>query len=146
MSSDSSQNSLGNLPTGSAERGLAPGVKLGVYTLVEPLGRGGMGQVWKAEGGRRTVALKLLPPEFRDNPEAMTQVRDSFDLIHALTHEHICPALDLQEDRLFGPYLVMHYVPGVRLSQFVRRPMFADRRLPPERVAQILRMQMHRGQ
>jgi formylglycine-generating enzyme required for sulfatase activity len=139
MNSDSSQNSLGNLPTGSAERGLAPGVKLGVYTLVEPLGRGGMGQVWKAEGGRRTVALKVLPPEFRDNPEAMTQVRDSFDLIHALTHEHICPALDLQEDRLFGPYLVMHYVPGVRLSEFVRRPTFADRRLSSERVVQILR-------
>ena len=63
---------------------------MGTYVLDEPLGRGGMGQVWKATDGKWAVAIKLLPPEFRGNTSAMIQVEEAFHVVHTLTHEHIC--------------------------------------------------------
>jgi len=119
--------------------GLSAGSKVGVYTLVEPLGQGGMGQVWKANDGKRAVALKLLPPEFRGNADAIAQVDEAFQVVHALTHQHICKTLGLFNDQQHGPFLVLDYIPGIRLSQFQKQGNYAQRRVPLEIVIQILR-------
>jgi formylglycine-generating enzyme len=116
---------------------LQPGDRLGEYTLVEPAGRGGMGQVWKATDGRREVAIKLLPTAFRGNAAAVAQVDEAFRVVHALTHQHICKTLGLFDDVRWGPYLVMDFVPGITLGEFRRR--FADRRVPLPQVIDVLR-------
>lgn len=107
---------------------LGPGTVLGVYRLDEPLGRGGMGLVWKAwdTAGKRFVAVKLLPPEFTGNEAAIGQVRDAFQVVHALTHQHIGKTIGLLDDPQFGPYIVMEYLPGIPLSQFAKKYRRAD--------------------
>ena len=51
---------------------LTPGIRLGPYEIVAPLGAGAMGEVWRARDtklGRREVALKVLPGSFLDDPD-----------------------------------------------------------------------------
>jgi eukaryotic-like serine/threonine-protein kinase len=76
-----------------------PGMKLGPYEIVAPLGAGGMGQVYKARDTRldRIVAVKVLPstdPELRQRFEREARV------IAALTHPHICTLYDVGHARL----------------------------------------------
>ena len=114
------------------------GTRVGIYDLVQSLGRGGMGQVWKAHDtqGHRSVAIKLLPPEFRHNPEAIAQVRSAFQVVHQLNHPCLCKSLGLFEDAQHGPYIVMDYVEGITLSEYRRR--FSGGRVPFEQVVSIL--------
>jgi serine/threonine protein kinase len=70
---------------------LSAGTQLGPYTLISPIGAGGMGEVWKARDTRldRVVALKRLKPEHskRFEQEAKT--------IAALNHPHVCQLYDV---------------------------------------------------
>jgi len=81
----------------------AAGVELGPYTLVAPIGAGGMGEVWKARDTRldRVVAIKRLHGQHsaRFEQEARS--------IAALNHPHICQIYDIGPD-----YLVLEYVEG----------------------------------
>ena len=135
--SDGAHDSFSGLPTAGL-RDLGPGSRLGAYVLETPLGRGGMGQVWKATDGKRAVAIKLLPPEFRGNASAMAQVEEAFHVVHALTHEHICKTLGLFNDPVYGPYLVMDFIGGITLSEYQRKGGFPKGRVPLERVGEIL--------
>ena len=58
------------------------GQKLLHYRLIERIGEGGMGVVWKAEDTTldREVAIKVLPPAFTDDPERLTQPRAGVSL------------------------------------------------------------------
>jgi serine/threonine-protein kinase len=91
---------------------------LGHYVLVEPVGAGGMGQVFKAWHGllNRPVALKVI----RDaGPKALDRFRREIQLLARLTHPNIVTAHDavIAGDRLL---LVMEFCDGVTLGQFVR--------------------------
>jgi len=93
----------------------------GEYELLELLGRGGMGVVWKAKDivGDRLVALKFVPPDVQKFESEMKRVREMFHLVHDLQHENICPLYALKEDARFGYYLVMKFLPGRALSDHI---------------------------
>ena len=122
-------------------QGVGPGTRLGIFELREPLGRGGMGQVWLARDtqGNRDVAVKLLPPELRGNADAIEQVAAAFRVVHALTHQNIGKTIGLFIDLDHGPHIVMDLVGGIPLSKYAREFRAAGQKLSPARVAEILR-------
>lgn len=122
-------------------QGVGPGTRLGVFELREPLGRGGMGQVWLAYDtqGKRNVAVKILPPELKGNADAIDQVTAAFQVVHALTHQHIGKTIGLFDDAEHGPYIVMDLVRGVPLSKYAREYRAARKTIAVERVVELLR-------
>ena len=103
-------------------------VQLGEYRLIERLGSGGMGAVYKAVHNRldRVVALKILPRARTDDQRAIVRFEREMKAIGRLDHPHIVRAYDAREieDRLV---LVMEFVEGLDLGQD-RPPAGADRR------------------
>lgn len=99
---------------------LRPDRMLGNFQLVGPIGRGGMGEVWKAFDtvGDRDVVVKFVPPELRRYPDELARVRATFKQVHALQHQHICPTYLLDEDPELGVYLVMKYLDGTTLAGY----------------------------
>ena len=87
---------------------LKPGDKLGPYEIVSSIGKGGMGEVWKARDPRlnRDVAIKVSAKQFTDRFEREAQV------VASLNHTNICTLHDV------GPnYLVMELVEGPTLAE-----------------------------
>jgi serine/threonine-protein kinase len=102
----------------------------GSYLLLERLGEGGMGAVYKARhrGLGRVVAVKLLRKERVANPLMRRRFRREIQVLAALVHPHVVHAYDAAEER--GTcLLVMEYVEGVELSRLVREqgPLAVDR-------------------
>ena len=95
----------------------ASGARLGPFEILNPLGAGGMGEVYRARDTRldRTVAIKLLPSELLNAPGRIERFRREARAIARITHQHICTLHDIGED---GPaiFLVMEYVDGVTLA------------------------------
>jgi RND family efflux transporter MFP subunit len=95
---------------------------LGEYRLIERLGSGGMGAVYKAVHNRldRVVALKILPRARTDDQRAIVRFEREMKAIGRLDHPHIVRAYDAREidDRLV---LVMEFVEGLDLGKIVRR-------------------------
>jgi len=82
---------------------LSPGDKLGPYEIVAPIGKGGMGEVYKAHDPRlkRDVAIKVSAAQFSERFEREAHA------IAALNHNNICQIYDV------GPnYLVMEFIEG----------------------------------
>src|SRR5687768_8437954 len=97
---------------------LAQGSKLGRFTVLEPLGEGGMGEVYKARDTElgRTVAIKVLRDTLLRNPEFERRLEREAQAASSLSHPNICVLHDIgrQDGR---PYLVMEYVDGITLRQ-----------------------------
>ena len=72
----------------------------GRYELVSELGRGGMGQVWKAldKTLNLTVAVKVLPAEIASNPRAKNAMKQEAQLLMRLSHPNICRLYNYEED------------------------------------------------
>src|SRR5689334_10173783 len=75
------------------------GTRLGIYTLGEPLGAGGMGEVYRAHDARlgREVALKLLPNEFAADPSRRARFEQEARNVAALNHPNIVALYDIGE-------------------------------------------------
>src|SRR5436309_94887 len=99
-----------------------PGVRLGPYEIVAPIGVGGMGEVYRARDTRldRTVAVKVLPAEFATNAQLRLRFEREAKAISSLTHPNICTLHDVgQQDGV--DYLVMEYLEGETLADRITK-------------------------
>jgi serine/threonine protein kinase len=98
-------------------QGKIRGLRYGDYLVLEKIGRGGMGLVFKARHRRmkRDVALKVLPPESLDSDDAVQRFYREVEAAARLTHPHIVIAFDAGEHEGMH-YLVMEYVHGQNLA------------------------------
>ena len=96
----------------------------GRYLLEERLGKGGMGQVWRALDQRlqRTVAIKIMAPQFTEEPEFLVRFLREAQSIARISHPNVVSVLDFGEEG-DSPLLVMEYVPGKSLGELTGEPM-----------------------
>ena len=111
---------------------MRPGTVIaGKYRIIEELGHGGMGVVYKAEDIKlkRFVALKFLPPHLLDSPDLKERFLVEAQAAAALNHPNICVIHEVgeSEDR---PYIAMEFVDGETLRDKLRRgPLKVDEAL-----------------
>lgn len=130
-------------PTSRATRAgrFAPGeVLAGRYRVVSFLGRGGMGEVYRAEDVRLDVevALKFLSPELASDGAWLARLYAETRMAREVAHRHVCRVFDvgeLQAEAGGGAFISMEYVDGEDLASLLRR----IGRMPRDKAAQIAR-------
>ncbi len=102
--------------------GRAKSLILGNYTILDKIGAGGMGQVFKAEHRRmkRVVAIKTLPKAFLKDAAAVARFQREVEAAAKLSHPNIVAAFDADEAGDVN-FLVMEFVAGSDLSAFVKK-------------------------
>jgi response regulator RpfG family c-di-GMP phosphodiesterase len=108
-------------------QGRGDALVIGHYRLLEPLGRGGMGEVYRAEHIhlRNSVAVKIFAPHFDDNPTSLDRFFFEARAIARLRHPNIvcCTDAGCESDRSLGAcrrdYYVMELVPGIDLEKMI---------------------------
>ncbi len=101
---------------------LSTGTRLGAYEIIAPLGSGGMGDVYRARDGRlgRDVAIKVLPPAFAADPEALARFEREMKTLAGLPHPHIVAIYDAGHEGS-TTYAVTELVDGETLADLVLR-------------------------
>ncbi|MCI0341291.1 MAG: serine/threonine protein kinase [Planctomycetales bacterium] len=112
--------SLPGMPPEGVEppRDLAPGTVIGGYRILERIGRGGMGVVYKAvqESLDRIVALKILPPSLGRDPQFRERFEREARSLATLSHPNVVSIIDRGVEEGLH-FIVMEYVDGVNLRQ-----------------------------
>jgi eukaryotic-like serine/threonine-protein kinase len=100
---------------------LVPGVRLGPYEVVSPLGTGGMGEVYKARDTRldRDVAIKVMSAATAGDPILGQRLLREARAASALNHPHICTIHDVG-DAEGRPFIAMEWIDGESLADRLR--------------------------
>ncbi|MGD9685241.1 MAG: serine/threonine-protein kinase, partial [Candidatus Obscuribacterales bacterium] len=110
------------------------GKTIGAYRLVEPIGRGGMGFVFKArhEIMNRDVAIKLLSPQVASDEIGIKRIRREATAMGSLQHPNIATIFDFGVSDDGQPFIVMEYIQGHTLKDLLKekRRLTAERGLP----------------
>jgi serine/threonine-protein kinase len=120
---------------GSDDGGLLPGTVLAHrYRIVNLLGRGGMGKVYRADDLKlgQAVALKFLPEELQREPSALHRFLDEVKLARQVSHPNVCRVYDVA-DTDGRHFLSMEYVDGENLASLLER----IGKLPKEKALEI---------
>src|SRR5262245_25877243 len=98
------------------------GQTLAHYTILEKLGEGGMGVVYKARDTHlaRFVAIKVLPPDKLADPERKRRFVQEAKAASSLNHPNIITVHDITSDAGVD-FIVMEYIPGQTLDQLIPR-------------------------
>src|SRR6516225_8613467 len=101
---------------------LVLGSRFGAYELISLIGKGGMGEVYRAKDTNlgRDVALKVLPPSFTSDPERVARFRREAQVLASLNHPHIGAIYGLEEANS-TQLLVLELVDGESLDKHIAR-------------------------
>lgn len=100
------------------------GASIEEFHIEELIGRGGVSEVYRARDTRTesTVALKFLLPERLADQQSCQRLRQEAQAIMSLRHKHIVSVLDIRENEITGPYIVMELIDGKNLTEFLPLP------------------------
>jgi len=92
------------------------------YEIIEELGKGGMGAVYRVEDtkAKEEIALKLIKPEIASDKKTIERFRNELTTARKIRHKNICGMYDLNDEK-GTPYITMQYIPGEDLKSFLRR-------------------------
>src|SRR5215467_2527247 len=98
------------------------GQQLGSYEITALLGKGGMGEVYRAKDNKlkRDVAIKILPDEFSRDADRVSRFQREAEVLASLNHPNIAAIYDLQEAK-GSRYLVLELVEGETLAERIAR-------------------------
>ena len=93
----------------------------GRYEIIEELGKGGMGRVYRVEDNKinEEVALKVLKPEISLDKNTIERFRNELKFARKIAHKNVCKMYDLNEEGTIH-YITMEYVPGENLKNMIR--------------------------
>ena len=112
---------------------LSPGTRMGSYEIIDPIGAGGMGEVFRARDTKlgRDVAIKVIRQELASDPERVKRFEQEARAASALNHPNIITIHDIREHG-GTPYIVMEFVEGQTL-----REILSEGPLPTKRLLQL---------
>ena len=104
------------------------------YEIIEVLGKGGMGKVYKAldKEINEEVAIKFLKPEIAEDESTIERFRNELKIARKIAHKNVCKMFHLAKEEK-TPYITMEYVSGVSLKDFIQERV----RLPEEEAIDI---------
>ena len=108
---------------------LKPGTRFGPYEVVATIGRGGMGEVYRAKDNRlgREIAMKVLPEEFSRDPERLRKFEHEARATAALSHPNVVVVYDVGQHGGLS-YVVMELLDGETLGTRLKRtPLLEDK-------------------
>ena len=113
---------------------LTPGIRLGPYEILSPIGAGGMDEVYKARDLKlgREVAIKVLPEEMAADSQRLRRFEQEARAASALNHPNIVTIHEIGEHE-GTPYIAMEYVDGVSLREMLSNETACSRRRRAQR-------------
>ena len=92
------------------------------YEVLEELGKGGMGEVYRVKDEKldEEMALKVLKPEIAAHKDMIQRFKNELKLSRKIAHRHICKMYDLNEEEE-TPFITMEYVQGEDLKSAIRK-------------------------
>lgn len=92
------------------------------YEIIEELGKGGMGRVYRIEDTKlkQEIALKLIKPEIAKDKKTIERFRNELKIARNIRHKNVCGMFDLGEAE-GKHFITMEYMPGEDLKSLIRR-------------------------